>query len=64
MIEDLIARDSRYKAKIEDISEAVIGAKRLALADEPPEKIADFIALKISAENEHAGTTNLHELNH
>jgi DNA repair exonuclease SbcCD nuclease subunit len=54
VIEDLIARDSRYKARIEEVSEAVIGAKRLALSDEPPEKIADFIALKISAEAESA----------
>jgi DNA repair exonuclease SbcCD nuclease subunit len=47
LIEDLILRDNRYKARVEDISEAVIGAKRLALSDEPAEKIADFIALKV-----------------
>ncbi len=47
VIEDLIARDNRYKTKVEEITEAVIGAKRLALSDEEPEKIADFIALKI-----------------
>lgn len=47
VIEDLILRDNRYKARVEDISEAVIGAKRLALSDEPAEKIADFIALKV-----------------
>jgi DNA repair protein SbcD/Mre11 len=47
VIEDLIVRDNRYKTRIEEISEAVIGAKRLALSDEEPEKIADFIALKI-----------------
>lgn len=50
VIEDLISRDNRYKTRIQDISDAVIGAKRLALTDEPPEKIADFIAVKISAE--------------
>lgn len=50
VIEDLISRDNRYKTRVEDISEAVIGAKRLALSDEPAEKIADFIALKISME--------------
>lgn len=47
VIEDLISRDNRYKTRVEDISEAVIGAKRLALSDEPAEKIADFIALKV-----------------
>jgi exonuclease SbcD len=48
VIEDLIIRDNRYKARVEDISEAVIGAKRMALSDDEPEKIADFIALKLT----------------
>lgn len=47
VIEDLIIRDNRYKTKIEEISDAVIGAKRLALSEEEPEKIVDFIALKV-----------------
>lgn len=47
VIEDLIIRDNRFKTRVEDISEAVIGAKRMALSDEEPEKIADFIALKV-----------------
>jgi len=46
VIEDLIIRDNRYKTRVEDIAEAVIGAKRMALSDDEPEKIADFIALK------------------
>ena len=46
VIEDLIIRDNRYKTRVEDISDAVIGAKRMALGDEDPEKIVDFIALK------------------
>ncbi len=46
VIEDLIIRDNRYKTRVEDISDAVIGAKRMALSDEEPEKIADFISLK------------------
>jgi hypothetical protein len=46
VIEDLIVRDKRFKNRTEDISEAVIGAKRMALGEEPAEKIADFIALK------------------
>lgn len=49
VVEDLIIRDNRYKTKVVDISEAVIGAKRLALSDEEPEKIAEFIAQKTAA---------------
>ncbi len=51
VVEDLIIRDNRYKAKVGSISEAVIGAKRLALSDEEPEKIADFISQKSLAPN-------------
>ncbi len=47
VVEDLIIRDNRYKARVEEISDAVIGAKRMALSDDAPEKIADFIALKL-----------------
>ncbi|MGB7201362.1 MAG: DNA repair exonuclease [Pyrinomonadaceae bacterium] len=46
VIGDLVARDSRYKQNRADITEAVVGAKRMALGDEPPEKVAEFIALK------------------
>lgn len=46
VIEDLIVRDNRFKTRVADISDAVIGAKRMALSDEDPEKIADFIAAK------------------
>ena len=34
VIEDLVFRDNRYKTRSEDISDAVIGAKRMALGDE------------------------------
>jgi DNA repair exonuclease SbcCD nuclease subunit len=46
VIEDLVLRDNRYKTRSNDIAEAVIGAKRMALSDDEPEKIAEFIALK------------------
>jgi len=46
VIEDLIGRDNRFKTRVEDISDAVIGAKRMALSDDEPQKIAEFIALK------------------
>lgn len=48
VVEDLIARDNRYKTRVEAMAEAVVGAKRLALTDETPDKIADFISLKLS----------------
>lgn len=48
VVEDLIARDVRYKESAESITDAIIGAKRMALGDEDPEKIADFIASKIA----------------
>ncbi len=51
VIEDLIFRDNRYKTRAEDITEAVIGAKKMVLSDDEPEKIADFIALKTIPEN-------------
>jgi hypothetical protein len=46
VVEDLIGRDNRYKTRVEAMAEAVVGAKRMALTDETPDKIADFIALK------------------
>lgn len=50
VIEDLIIRDNRYKIRSADISDAVIGAKRMALGDDEPAKIAEFIGLKIEGE--------------
>jgi DNA repair exonuclease SbcCD nuclease subunit len=46
VIDDLVLRDSRYKSRQAEISDAVIGAKRMALGDDEPGKIAEFIALK------------------
>lgn len=48
VIDDLVLRDERYKARVEEISLAVIGSKRMALSDEPADKIADFIATKLA----------------
>lgn len=48
VVEDLIVRDNRYKSRVEQMAEAVVGAKRMALSDDTPDKIADFIALKMS----------------
>lgn len=46
VIDDLVLRDNRYKTRSESISDAVIGAKRMALGDDEPRRIAEFIALK------------------
>lgn len=47
VVADLVARDNRYKFDLDSVSDAVIGAKRMALSDEPAEKIADFVAAKM-----------------
>ena len=46
VIEDLIIRDNRYKTRVDEVTEAVVGAKRLVLSEESPEKIAEFISMK------------------
>ncbi|HXH71128.1 MAG TPA: exonuclease SbcCD subunit D [Pyrinomonadaceae bacterium] len=48
VVEDLIIRDNRFKTRVEEMAEAVVGAKRMALSDETPDKIVDFISLKLS----------------
>ncbi|MCW5959091.1 MAG: DNA repair exonuclease [Pyrinomonadaceae bacterium] len=49
VVEDLIIRDNRFKTRVESVADAVVGAKRMALSDEPPEKIVDFIAAKLNS---------------
>ncbi len=44
VVEDIVLRDNRYKLQSEKMSQAIIGAKRLALGDEPPEKISEFLS--------------------
>jgi DNA repair protein SbcD/Mre11 len=46
VVADLVRRDSRFKDRPEDIAELVVGAKRMALGDEPPDKIAELVAQK------------------
>jgi DNA repair exonuclease SbcCD nuclease subunit len=48
VIADLVVRDNRFKSRTDEISDAIIGAKRMALGDESAEKIADFIALMVN----------------
>lgn len=45
-IEDLIARDNRYKSNAPEMAELIIGAKRMALNDDAPDKILDYISTK------------------
>jgi DNA repair exonuclease SbcCD nuclease subunit len=47
VIDDLVRRDDRYNQWQENISDAIIGSKRMALSDEPADKIADFIGIKL-----------------
>lgn len=47
IIEDLIARDTRFRERARDMTELVIEAKRLALSDESPTMILDLIAQKL-----------------
>ncbi len=47
IIEDLIARDNRYKDRASEIAELVIESKRLALTNEAPDKILDLISRKL-----------------
>lgn len=45
-IEDLIARDNRYQKNAAEMAELIIGAKRMALNDDAPDKILDYISMK------------------
>jgi hypothetical protein len=47
IIEDLIARDNRFKGRTRDIAELVIEAKRQALSSESPDKILELIERKL-----------------
>lgn len=54
IIQDLIARDNRYKHRADEMAELVIESKRLALSNEPPDKILDLIAEKLDAQSTRA----------
>lgn len=64
IIEDLIMRDNRYKARATEIAEVVIESKRMVLSDESPEKILELIQNKLeSKEGEKTGAMNALERN-
>lgn len=52
IIEDLIARDNRFKSRAREIAELVIEAKKQALSNEPPDKILELIARKLEQRSE------------
>jgi DNA repair exonuclease SbcCD nuclease subunit len=47
IIEDLIARDNRYRGRAREMAELVLEAKRRALGDETPEAILELIEQKV-----------------
>ncbi len=47
VVEDLIAQTPRYRGLAKEMADAIIGSKQMALSDDSPDKIMDFIALKI-----------------
>ncbi len=49
VIEDLIARDARFRDHAREMAGLVLEAKRLALADEQPAKIAELIDQRLAA---------------
>jgi exonuclease SbcD len=51
IIEDLIARDNRYKSRAHEMAELVIEAKRQALSNETPDKILELISQKLDQGN-------------
>ncbi|HEX8501334.1 MAG TPA: exonuclease SbcCD subunit D [Pyrinomonadaceae bacterium] len=47
IVEDLIARDTRYRDRAREMAELVLEAKRRALGDESPEAILELIEQKV-----------------
>jgi len=47
IVEDLIARDNRFRDRAREMAEVVLEAKRRALGDEPPESILELIEQKV-----------------
>ena len=49
VIEDLIVRDARFRERAVEMADLILEAKRLALTDEQPAKIADLIEQRLTA---------------
>ncbi len=52
VIEDLVVRDNRFKAKSEQMARLIVGVKRQALSEESPEKIVELIGMELEGERE------------
>ncbi len=50
VVGDLVGRDKRFRGDPLRISETVLGAKRMALSDDEPEKIAEFVRVSGTGE--------------
>jgi DNA repair exonuclease SbcCD nuclease subunit len=57
IVEDLIARDNRFRDRAHETAALVIETKKLALGNEPPEKILDLIAHAVEGQHSAAGPT-------
>ncbi len=57
IIEDLIARDTRFRDRARDMAELVIESKRLALSSESPDKILELISQKIADQTKEIAAT-------
>ena len=47
VVDLIVAKDKRFRSNSRSIADAVVGAKRMALSDDEPEKIAEFIAAQM-----------------
>ncbi|HEV7843476.1 MAG TPA: hypothetical protein VGO69_07245, partial [Pyrinomonadaceae bacterium] len=62
IIEDLIARDARFRHRTREMADLVIESKRLALGQESPDKIVELIEQKLdgsTVEESKAETENV-----
>ncbi|MER3427584.1 MAG: DNA repair exonuclease [Pyrinomonas sp.] len=55
ILEDLVTRDARYRDRAGDVANLIMEAKRLALEEEAPERIIEFIAQKLGLESDDDG---------
>ncbi|HJR08792.1 MAG TPA: DNA repair exonuclease [Pyrinomonadaceae bacterium] len=58
IIEDLITRDIRFRARAHDFAALTLEAKRLALGDESPEKILELIEQQLGMGETHASASS------
>jgi DNA repair exonuclease SbcCD nuclease subunit len=49
IVQDLIARDTRFRGRAPEMAKLILEAKRLALSDETPDKILDLIEQQLDA---------------